>query len=227
MGADIVIAVEISVLTTKAKKTPSLTFSRSRSSSNYLVQRSTQEQAATLTDDDFFLRPGCGANGNHRLPDKMPTAYHADTKQQGSIGISFRCAFECGLPTLYWWQAESSKAASMVIKRWWIRLVINNNTHYSDKLIANRLNLDSGKVLKPVKLNPRLKTCMHWSFWTGHLWIWQCRWWRSTTGRCKWKSWGPNYLLTFDFIWRWLCNRANIQSVCFANLRILTRMAQS
>ncbi len=68
-------------------------FSRSRPTLNYLVQRSTQEQAATLTDDDFFLRPDVGQMETIEF-DKMPTAYHADeatrqyTEQLSKLSLS-------------------------------------------------------------------------------------------------------------------------------------------
>ncbi|MFA0724887.1 serine protease, partial [Vibrio sp. 10N.222.49.E5] len=57
--------------------------------SNYLVRRSTQEQAETLTDDDVFLRPDVGLMETTEF-DKMPGAYQAgyDAARQYSAELS-------------------------------------------------------------------------------------------------------------------------------------------
>ncbi|CAK2478298.1 NTE family protein [Vibrio crassostreae] len=157
MGADIVIAVDIST-NYKSKEDFTNFLAAADQLSNYLVQRSTQEQAATLTDHDFFLRPDVGEMETTEF-DKMPTAYHAGyeatrqyTEQLSKLSLS---------NVDYQHYIDDKQKARRQLKHGdktkIDKVVINNNTHYSDKLIENRLNLDAGEVLKTSEIESKVQ----------------------------------------------------------------------
>ncbi|PML51028.1 serine protease [Vibrio lentus] len=157
MGADIVIAVDIST-NYKSKEDFTNFLAAADQLSNYLVQRSTQEQAATLTDDDFFLRPDVGRMETTDF-DKMPTAYHAgyEATRQYRDQLSKLALSNADYQHYIDDKQKARKQLKHGDKTVVNKVVINNNTHYSDKLIANRLNLDSGKVLKTSEIESQVK----------------------------------------------------------------------
>ncbi|PMG45126.1 serine protease [Vibrio lentus] len=157
MGADIVIAVDIST-NYKSKEDFTNFLAAADQLSNYLVQRSTQEQAATLTDDDFFLRPDVGQMETTDF-DKMPTAYHAgyEATRQYRDQLSKLALSNTDYQHYIDDKQKARKQLKHGDKTVVDKVVINNNTHYSDKLIANRLNLDSGKVLKTSEIESQVK----------------------------------------------------------------------
>ena len=148
MGADIVIAVDIST-NYKGEEEFTNLFTVADQLSNYLVRRSTQQQAETLTEEDVFLKPDVGQMETTEF-DKMPGAYEA--------GYQVAYQFEDKLRGLsmstakYQDYVEGKQQARRKLKHGdktvVDEVVINNNSHYSDKLIENRLNLEAGKVLK-------------------------------------------------------------------------------
>ena len=157
MGADIVIAVDIST-NYKSKEDFTNFLAAADQLSNYLVQRSTQEQAATLTDDDFFLRPDVGQMETTDF-DKMPTAYHAgyEATRQYRDQLSKLALSNADYQHYIDDKQKARKQLKHGDKTVVDKVVINNNTHYSDKLIANRLNLDSGKILKTSEIESQVK----------------------------------------------------------------------
>ncbi|MEZ9336002.1 patatin-like phospholipase family protein, partial [Vibrio sp. 10N.286.51.A4] len=157
MGADIVIAIDIST-NYKSKEDFTNFLAAADQLSNYLVQRSTQEQAATLTDDDFFLRPDVGQMETTEF-DKMPTAYHAGyeatrqyTDQLSKLALS-NADYQKYIDQKQQARKQLKHGDQTVVDR----VIINNNTHYSDKLIENRLNLDSGQVIKTSEIESKVK----------------------------------------------------------------------
>ncbi|WP_261904159.1 patatin-like phospholipase family protein [Vibrio fortis] len=148
MGADIVIAVDIST-NYKGEEEFTNLFTVADQLSNYLVRRSTQQQAETLTEEDVFLQPDVGQMETTEF-DKMPGAYEA--------GYQVAYQFEEDLRNLsmstaeYQSYVEAKQQARRKLKHGdktvVDEVVINNNSHYSDKLIENRLNLEEGQVLK-------------------------------------------------------------------------------
>jgi NTE family protein len=148
MGADIVIAVDIST-NYKGEEEFTNLFTVADQLSNYLVRRSTQQQAETLTEEDVFLKPDVGQMETTEF-DKMPGAYEA--------GYQVAYQFEDKLRGLsmstakYQDYVEGKQQARRKLKHGdktvVDEVVINNNSHYSDKLIENRLNLEAGQVLK-------------------------------------------------------------------------------
>jgi len=157
MGADIVIAVDIS---TDYKNEEDFTtfLTVADQLSNYLVRRSTQKQAKTLTDEDVFLRPDVGTMETTEF-DKMPDAYKA--------GYAVAQQFKSELSGLslsnadYQRYIDSKQDARKKLKHGdntvVDNIVINNHTHYSDKLLENRLNLKSGKVLKTSEIESKVQ----------------------------------------------------------------------
>ncbi|MFS1903436.1 patatin-like phospholipase family protein [Vibrio lentus] len=157
MGADIVIAVDIST-NYKSKEDFTNFLAAADQLSNYLVQRSTQEQAATLTDDDFFLRPDVGQMETTDF-DKMPTAYHAgyEATRQYRDQLSKLALSNADYQHYIDDKQKARKQLKHGDKTVVDRVVINNNTHYSDKLIENRLNLDSGEILKTSEIESKVQ----------------------------------------------------------------------
>ncbi|WP_373948786.1 patatin-like phospholipase family protein [Vibrio pomeroyi] len=157
MGADIVIAVDIST-NYKSKEDFTNFLAAADQLSNYLVQRSTQEQAATLTDHDFFLQPDVGEMETTEF-DKMPTAYHAGyeatrqyTEQLSKLSLS-NADYQHYIDDKQKARRQLKHGDKTVIDK----VVINNNTHYSDKLLENRLNLDAGEVLKTSEIESKVQ----------------------------------------------------------------------
>ncbi|UOE88073.1 patatin-like phospholipase family protein [Vibrio splendidus] len=157
MGADIVIAVDIST-NYKGKEDFTNFLAAADQLSNYLVQRSTQEQAETLTDDDVFLRPDVGQMETTDF-DKMPSAFLAgyEAAKQHTDELSKLSLSNADYQKYIEHKQQARKQLKHGDQTVVDRVVINNNTHYSDKLIENRLNLDSGEVLKTSEIESKVK----------------------------------------------------------------------
>ncbi|TVU63596.1 serine protease [Vibrio atlanticus] len=157
MGADIVIAVDISS-NYKDKEDFTTFLSAADQLSNYLVRRSTQEQAETLTDDDVFLRPDVGQMDTTEF-DKMPGAYQAgyDAARKYSSELSKLSLSNADYQKYIEHKQQARKQLKHGDQTVVDKVVINNNSHYSDKLIENRLHLDSGKILKTSEIESQVK----------------------------------------------------------------------
>lgn len=157
MGADIVIAVDISS-NYKGKEDFTNFLAAADQLSNYLVRRSTQEQAETLTDDDVFLRPDVGLMETTEF-DKMPGAYQAgyDAARQYSAELSKLSLSNADYQKYIEHKQQARKKLKHGDQTVVDKVIINNNSHYSDKLIENRLNLDSGKILKTSEIESQVK----------------------------------------------------------------------
>ena len=157
MGADIIIAVDISS-NYKNKEDFTTFLAAADQLSNYLVRRSTQEQAETLTDDDVFLRPDVGQMDTTEF-DKMPGAYQAgyDAAIQNSSELSKLSLSTAEYQKYIDHKQQARKQLKHGDKTVVDKVVINNNTHYTDKLIENRLNLDSGEILKTSEIESKVK----------------------------------------------------------------------
>ena len=157
MGADIIIAVDIST-NYKGKEDFTTFLAAADQLSNYLVQRSTEEQAETLKDNDVFLQPDVGEMETTEF-DKMPSAYEAgyESAKQHSAELSKLSLSNAD----YQHYIEDKQKARRQLKHGdktvVDKVVINNNTHYSDKLLENRLNLHSGKVLKTSEIEAKVQ----------------------------------------------------------------------
>ncbi|MGR5485658.1 patatin-like phospholipase family protein [Vibrio alfacsensis] len=195
MGADIVIAVDISTDYNTKEDFTGL-FAVADQLSNYLVRRSTQDQAATLNDDDVYLRPDVGQMETVEF-DKMPSAFQAGyqiTKKQKSK-----------LSALSLSSAEYQKYIDQKqdIRRDLVygderivdQIVIVNNTHYSDVLLTNRLELETGRPIETAEIEEAVDSLYaldRFELITYHF--------EEINGvnllvfDVNEKSWGPNYL---------------------------------
>lgn len=147
MGADIVIAVDIST-DYKAQEDFTNFLTMADQLSNYLVRRSTQDQADMLTDDDVFLKPQVGQMETtefDRMPDAFEKGYQAAMENQQALShLSLSSAeYQKYIDEKEERRRELKHGDEVVVDN----VILNNNSHYSDLLLQNLLNLDEGKAL--------------------------------------------------------------------------------
>ncbi|WP_050906818.1 patatin-like phospholipase family protein [Vibrio campbellii] len=195
MGADIVIAVDIST-DYKSKEDFTGLFTVADQLSNYLVRRSTQEQAETLSGDDVYIRPDVGQMETVEF-EKMPSAFQA--------GYDITKGLQSKLESLSVSNAEYQqyidhkqeirKELKYGDQRVVDQIVLVNNTHYSDVLLTNRLELDTGRPLKTAEIEKAVENLYaldRFELITYHF--------EEIDGvnllvfEVNEKSWGPNYL---------------------------------
>ncbi|MGR5236705.1 patatin-like phospholipase family protein [Vibrio alfacsensis] len=195
MGADIVIAVDIST-DYKNKEDFTGLLAVADQLSNYLVRRSTQEQVKTLNDDDVYLRPDVGQMETVEF-DKMPSAFQA--------GYQITKTQQSKLSALSLSSAEYQKYIEhkQDIRRDLVygderivdQIVIVNNTHYSDVLLTNRLELETGRPIETAEIEEAVESLYaldRFELITYHF--------EEINGvnllvfNVNEKSWGPNYL---------------------------------
>ena len=195
MGADIVIAVDIST-DYKSREDFTGLFTVADQLSNYLVRRSTQEQAETLSGDDVYIRPDVGQMETVEF-EKMPSAFQA--------GYDITKGLQSKLESLSVSNAEYQqyidhkqeirKELKYGDQRVVDQIVLVNNTHYSDVLLTNRLELDTGRPLKTAEIEKAVENLYaldRFELITYHF--------EEIDGvnllvfEVNEKSWGPNYL---------------------------------
>lgn len=141
MGADIVIAVDISS-DYKQQDTFSSFLSAANQISNYLVRRTTERQANTLTEHDILLHPDVGLMETTEF-DKMPDAF----AEGFQVAIENQARLKALALSSEQYQAyQNAKAVRRSQLHYTDALTINNvnirnHSHYSDRLLQNRLNL--------------------------------------------------------------------------------------
>ncbi|EGR0770037.1 serine protease [Vibrio parahaemolyticus] len=152
MGADVVIAVDIS---TDYKTEDDFTglFTVADQLSNYLVRRSTQQQVETLQEQDVYIRPNVGQMETVEF-DKMPWAFQS--------GYDITREMESKLAGLRLSNAEYQKYIDhkQEVRKKLVygddrvvdEIVIVNNTHYSDVLLTNRLELETGRKIETAEI---------------------------------------------------------------------------
>lgn len=144
LGADIVIAVDIS---TEYKREEDFTnlFTVADQLSNYLVRNTTNQQVELLTDRDLYLRPEVG---------DMETTEFA--KMRDAFDKGYQVTME-SKDLLKKFSLSSAQYQEYVDHKEDVRrelrygdeitvdkVVINNNTHYADELLEQRLDLNAG-----------------------------------------------------------------------------------
>ncbi|QFQ76339.1 patatin-like phospholipase family protein [Vibrio harveyi] len=148
MGADIVIAVDIST-DYKSKEDFTGLFTVADQLSNYLVRRSTQEQAETLSGDDVYIRPNVGQMETvefNKMPDAFQAGYEITKSLESKLkGLSVSNA---EYQKYIEHKQDARKNLEYGDQRVVDQIVLVNNTHYSDVLLTNRLELDTGRPLK-------------------------------------------------------------------------------
>ena len=146
LGADVVIAVDIS---TDYKEEDDFTtfLTVADQLSNYLVRSTTSRQAETLTDEDVFLRPEVGDMETTEF-DKMPEAFRKgyEAAMQNRELIE-RYSLSSAQYQNYVDHKEDARRHLRYGDEIEVEnIVINNNSHYSKKLLENRLALDAGNT---------------------------------------------------------------------------------
>ncbi|ELB2201197.1 patatin-like phospholipase family protein [Vibrio parahaemolyticus] len=195
MGADVVIAVDIS---TDYKTEDDFTglFTVADQLSNYLVRRSTQQQVETLQEQDVYIRPNVGQMETVEF-DKMPWAFQS--------GYDITREMESKLAGLRLSNAEYQKYIDhkQEVRKKLVygddrvvdEIVIVNNAHYSDVLLTNRLELETGRKIETAEIEKAVENLYaldRFELITYHF--------EEVDGSnllvfdVNEKSWGPNYL---------------------------------
>ncbi|MFA0414277.1 patatin-like phospholipase family protein [Vibrio renipiscarius] len=157
LGADVVIAVDIS---TDYKQEEDFTdlFTVADQLSNYLVRSSTSRQAETLVEADVLLSPDVGdmeTTEFDRLPEAYQEGYHVTMAQREKLKA-------LSLSTADYQHYIDDKQTARKQLRYGDEIkiddvVINNHTHYSDQLLANRLNIEVGTEVKTQELEQSIQ----------------------------------------------------------------------
>ncbi|HCG6158094.1 patatin-like phospholipase family protein [Vibrio parahaemolyticus] len=195
MGADVVIAVDIS---TDYKTEDDFTglFTVADQLSNYLVRRSTQQQVETLQEHDVYIRPNVGQMETVEF-DKMPWAFQSGydiTKEMESKLAGLRLS-NAEYQKYIDHKQEVRKKLVYGDDRLVDEIVIVNNTHYSDVLLTNRLELETGRKIETAEIEKAVENLYaldRFELITYHF--------EEVDGSnllvfdVNEKSWGPNYL---------------------------------
>ncbi len=195
MGADVVIAVDIS---TDYKTEDDFTglFTVADQLSNYLVRRSTQQQVETLQEHDVYIRPNIGQMETVEF-DKMPWAFQSGydiTKEMESKLAGLRLS-NAEYQKYIDHKQEVRKKLVYGDDRVVDEIVIVNNTHYSDVLLTNRLELETGRKIETAEIEKAVENLYaldRFELITYHF--------EEVDGSnllvfdVNEKSWGPNYL---------------------------------
>ncbi|HCG6611309.1 TPA: patatin-like phospholipase family protein [Vibrio parahaemolyticus] len=195
MGADVVIAVDIS---TDYKTEDDFTglFTVADQLSNYLVRRSTQQQVETLQEHDVYIRPNVGQMETVEF-DKMPWAFQSGydiTKEVESKLAGLRLS-NAEYQKYIDHKQEVRKKLVYGDDRVVDEIVIVNNTHYSDVLLTNRLELETGRKIETAEIEKAVENLYaldRFELITYHF--------EEVDGSnllvfdVNEKSWGPNYL---------------------------------
>ncbi len=146
LGADTVIAVDIST-SYKQENDFTTLLTVADQLSNYLVRSTTHRQAITLTDDDVFLLPDVGdmeTTEFDRMPEAFKKGYLAAMQNREQLE---RYSVSSAEYQRYIDQKEDARKRLTYGDEIEVQqVVINNNTHYSNTLLENRLNLDAGNI---------------------------------------------------------------------------------
>ncbi|MGR5059464.1 patatin-like phospholipase family protein [Vibrio rotiferianus] len=195
MGADIVIAVDIST-DYKTKEDFTGLFTVADQLSNYLVRRSTQEQAGMLHGDDVYIRPDVGQMETvefNKMPGAFQAGYEITKKLESKLkGLSVSNAE-------YQEYIEHKQAARKDLEygdeRVVDQIVLVNNTHYTDVLLTNRLELDTGRQLTTAEIEKAVENLYaldRFELITYH--FEEIEGVNLLVFEVNEKSWGPNYL---------------------------------
>ncbi len=146
MGADVIIAVDISTdYRTGDQLTTFLTVGDQLS--NYMVRRSTLEQSEQLHDTDVLLKPAVGKMSTTdfgQMPEALKLGYKA--AEQNKMALE-----RYSIPELDYlaYQTEKSVIREKIHSGADLQLAkvnIINNTHYNEKLLRNRLDIEAGET---------------------------------------------------------------------------------
>ncbi|YCA18889.1 patatin-like phospholipase family protein [Vibrio sp. AK197] len=196
IGAEVVIAVDIST-DYKTEDDFKTFFTVGEQLSNYLVRRSTKEQADTLSDTDFLIRPEVGDMETTEFQ-KMPEAY---VKGYGAV-MALKDELEkiALSPGDYQRYIEHKQRVRRQLhygsNTRIDKLVINNRTHYSDLILENKLNLEPGNTYKSEDIEQRIQDLYALDRFEliNYRYSQDDAQQTTLTVDVNEKSWGPNYL---------------------------------
>ncbi|OIQ25278.1 MAG: serine protease [Vibrio sp. MedPE-SWchi] len=157
LGADIIIAIDISS-DYKGEDEFSSFLTVADQLSNYLVRRSTVLQQETLTDKDFFLQPDVGDMQTTEFA-KMPGAFQEGYEEAmaNSLRLS-RLSLSSSDYQKYIDKKQNARKKLVYGDEVSVdRVVINNNTHYSEDLLRTRLGIEEGRRITTEELEQSIQ----------------------------------------------------------------------
>ncbi len=195
MGADVVIAVDISTDYKTAEDFTGL-FVVADQLSNYLVRRSTQQQMEGLFEQDIYIRPSVGQMETGEF-DKMPSAFQSGYEITKQLQSKLQ---DLGLSSAKYQQyidhkQQVRKTLMYGDERVVDKIVLVNNTHYSDVLLTNRMQLETGRQISTHEIEKAVESL--YALDRFELITYQYEEVAGATHlvfRVNEKSWGPNYL---------------------------------
>ncbi|GAL23996.1 putative patatin-like phospholipase [Vibrio variabilis] len=195
MGADIIIAVDISS-DYKTREDFSSFFTVGEQLSNYLVRRSTEEQMQALEEGDIYLHPTVGQIATtdfSSMPDAYELGYQAAYQNEQQLrALSVNSAnYQRYIDDKQAARRELVYGDENVVDK----IVINNQSHYSDELITTRLGLAAGEQLETDEIEQRIEDL--YALDRFELITYQYKEVEGETNlivNVKEKSWGPNYM---------------------------------
>lgn len=147
MGADVVIAVDISS-DYKQQDTFSSFLSAANQLSNYLVRRTTEQQASHLSEKDILLSPNVGLMETtefHKMPDAFIEGYQTALGHQQQLQVLALSGAQ--YQNYIDGKAERRRHLQYGDMLTVDDIAIRNHSHYSDLLLKNRLNLAQDTTL--------------------------------------------------------------------------------
>lgn len=195
MGADIIIAVDIS---TDYKSQADFTnlFTVADQLSNYLVRRSTEKQSDHLHPQDLLLRPSVGKMETTefaKMPDAFAMGYHVAQQQREFLQ---RIALNSAQYQAYLEAKQQRRKTLRYGDQIHIdHIVLHNDSHYSDRLLLNRLNLAPDQTFSQEQIETRIEDLYALDRFELVRYQYQQQ---GTTQQLaidvREKSWGPNYV---------------------------------
>lgn len=196
MGADVVIAVDIST-DYKTKEELETLISVADQLTNYMVRRSTQEQIEKLSDQDILLKPAVGKmettdffemSRAFKLGEEATTAQASKLKKLALSNLDYQ-AYQLKKRNMY---AKIQQKTSRKIAK----VKVDNQTHYNDVLVENRLGIKPGESYTQEEIETKVRSLysvdrfekVTYSFVDGG------RKGDILNIKVEEKSWGPNYL---------------------------------
>lgn len=158
LGADVIIAVDIST-NYKTREDFKGIFVVVDQLSNYMVRRSTSDQASKLTDDDFYMRPNVGEMETTEFG-KMPEAYQEGYKLAISYSDELDHLKLHGAD--YQRYIDGKQEARSKLRYGDLQIIdsfrIINNTHYHYDVLAETLALESGRKYTTQELEDKVSS---------------------------------------------------------------------
>ncbi|GAL21411.1 putative patatin-like phospholipase [Vibrio maritimus] len=164
--------------------------------SNYLVRRSTEEQMQALEERDVYLHPTVGQIATTDFS-SMPEAYELGYQAAYQNEQQLRALSVNGASYQRYIDDKQEARRELVYGDENVvdKIVINNQSHYSDELITTRLGLAAGEQLETDEIEQRIEEL--YALDRFELITYQYKEVEGETNlivNVKEKSWGPNYM---------------------------------